>query len=96
MADNDKYDELHPAPDDDDGIPVDYNPFHEEAIEALLERAAIAIEKQTRAWTSGVDRLCAAFNKQAKAMDAQASAINARREVVRGDDGKIIATKVVH
>jgi hypothetical protein len=90
----DQYDELHPAPDD--GVPVDYNPFHEETMEAHLERAAIAIEKLTKAVISSTDRLCAAINKQTKSNIEQTEAIMARREVVRDESGKMRAMKVVH
>jgi hypothetical protein len=86
----DEFSELHP--DEADGEAVDYDPFPEDAIVDGVR----TLEKLARASISNTDKLTAALNRQAKVLDALAEAINARREVVRDENGKIKATRVVH
>lgn len=94
MADDiqDKYDDLHPAANQDEGEPVDYDPFPEDKIADAMK----AIERLARTCVSNTDRLSAALNKQAQALKALANSITAPRAVVRDDRGKITGTKVVH
>ena len=86
----DQFEELNPDPDD--GEPVDYDPFPEdrlgEGIQAVVQLARIT--------QSSIDKFTAAMNRMAKTLDGFTDALNARREVVRDESGKIIATKVVH
>jgi hypothetical protein len=93
----DQYDELHPDPDD--GEPVDYDPFPEdrpaEVVQALEK--LVRLEAETaRASRSNTDKIVAAINRFTKSVDANTAAIEARREVVRDENGKIKATRVVH
>ena len=86
----DQFEELNPDPDD--GIPVDYDPFPEDRLGEAIQ----ALERLVRMAVSNTDKFTAAMNRQAKVLEALTSAINARREVVRDESGKITATKVVH
>jgi hypothetical protein len=86
----DQYDELHPDPDD--GEPVDYDPFPEDRI----GEAVHALVLLARASQSATDKFTAAINRFTKSVDANTAAIEARREVVRDENGKIKATRVVH
>ena len=87
----DKYTDLgrsHP----DEGEPVDYDPFPEDKIALSME----AIEKLARTCVSNTDRLTAALNKQAQALNELARSIKAKREIVRDENGKISGTRIVH
>ena len=88
----DKYTNLGRSGDDEHGEPVDYDPFPEDAIKISME----AIEKLARTCVSNTDRLTAALNKQAQALNELARAIKAKREVVRDENGKISGTRIVH
>jgi hypothetical protein len=90
----DKFEELHP--DEADGEPVDYDPFIEETIGRNLEECAKSLEKLARAVASNMAGINATLNKHTKVLEGLALAISGRREVVRGEDGRIIATRVVH
>ena len=90
----DQYDEIHPDPDD--GEPVDYDPFIEETIGRNLEEGAKSLERLARAVASNMAGINATLTKQTKLLDALVQAISGRREVVRGEDGRIIATRIVH
>jgi hypothetical protein len=94
MADDtqDKFDDLSRSANEDDGEPVDYDPFPEDTIADAMK----AIERLARTCVSNTDRLSAALNKQAQALNELAKSIRARREVVRDENGKITATRVVH
>jgi hypothetical protein len=94
MADGtqDKFDDLSRSANEDDGEPVDYDPFPEDKIADAMK----AIERLARTCVSNTDRLSAALNKQAQALKALAEAITSPRAVVRDDRGKITGTKVVH
>jgi hypothetical protein len=91
MAD-DKYTDLGRSSHQDDGEPVDYDPFPEDKIALAME----AIEKLCKVCTSNMEKTSAALNKQAQALNELARSIKAKREVVRDENGKISGTRVVH
>jgi 1-acyl-sn-glycerol-3-phosphate acyltransferase len=88
----DKYTNLGRSGDDEQGEPVDYDPFPEDAIKLSMK----AIEKLARNCVSNTERLSAALNKQAAALNELARSIKAKREVVRDENGKISGIKFVH
>ena len=94
MADDiqDKYDDLSRSATEDDGEPVDYDPFPEDSIADAMK----TIEKLAKMSVSNMDKMSAALNKQAQALNELAKSMRARREVVRDENGKITATRVVH
>jgi hypothetical protein len=86
----DKYSNL--SGKEDEGEPVDYDPFPEDQIALAMK----SIEKLSRVCTSNMDKMSAALNKQAQALKALADAITSPRAIVRDHQGKITGTKIVH
>ena len=88
----DKYTNLGRSGDDEHGEPVDYDPFPEDAIRLSME----AIERLSKVCVSNMDKMSAALNKQAQALNELARSIKAKREVIRDENGKISGTRIVH
>ena len=83
----DQYDELHPDPDD--GEPVDYDPFPEDR----LGEAVQTLERLVRMIGQQYGQVHGRDKPTCKILDALTAAINAPREVVRDENGKIDRNK---
>jgi len=73
------------------GEPVDYDPFPEDKIALSME----AIEKLARTCVSNTDRLSAALNKQAQALNELAKSIRAGVRWCAMRVGKITGTRAL-